>query len=186
MRASRFTAGMALVALLLIGSTAPSPGFAPTPTQTVTKMVTVLCTTVFVSPVGGEIPDGPPITATVPVTFTAPRRVHTGNAFQVQLSVPVPNEGGAGAHLSGAPGITPSVQLLEVPPGSPLSGSLTFTATGRAGTLSNWRLNDFDFVGVPVSPPPGGIVFAVTTCVPTTPAILASTRIIGPGQPPTA
>ena len=172
MRVSRWTVGAALVGLVAM---APTPGWAlATPTtQTVTTMVTALCTT---TPQFPQVP--PPFFTTVPVTLTVPIRVRAGTSFDAQLSVGFPVSivvDVGGARLSAAPGMTPASGLVTVPAGSSsITGSVTFTASGRAGTLSRWRLEFFGqevFVGVEVA----------QTCVPTTDTVLASTRIIGAG-----
>jgi hypothetical protein len=149
----------------------------------VTKMVTALCTTTLATFDGApvDVPPPPPFSATVPVTLTVPVRVHTGSSFRAQVTVgsgPT-NALASAADLSGAPGITPAVQRLTILSGAPLSGSLPFTATGPAGTASNWRINDFGILDTFFTRDFPEPLLASVECVPTTQNVLASTRIIG-------
>ena len=187
MRAFRVAAGAAIAVLTLIGSTAPGWGLAPSPTQTVTKMVTALCTTSLETFDGApvDVPPPAPFSTTVPVTLTVPLRVATGKAFRAQITVgsgPT-NALASAVDLSAAPGITPALQRLTIFSGAPLSGSLPFTATGRAGTVSNWRANDFGILDIFFTDEFPEPLLASVVCAPTTQTVLASTRIIGQGPP---
>ena len=148
MRFSRLTVGATLLALTPLGLSSPSAALVSSPNETTTTMITALCTASFLFSPPPPLPPLPgPSLVTVPVTLTVPRRVRGGAAIDPLLKVDVPQSGVLvdRALLSGAPGVTPTVRTLV---GPPLDGDMRFTATDRAGTLINWRLDEFDFAFV--------------------------------------
>jgi hypothetical protein len=123
-----------------------------------------------------HIPNTPDYNTNVAATAVVPNRVHRGATFSVEVTtqITVPSIfSEADLSVSGGANAAPSVQDVQVPLGSKLSGTFQFVAVGKPGSTIDWQL-----LLIRESTDLGGTLIALT-CTPTNDGVLANTQVIG-------